>query len=74
VEQHTHYAELMLHASVDDFIKHSRATQPTFFDRGIPEVLSYARLVGLPEDKIRAACDHHRACYRATTTIPSTAC
>jgi predicted ATPase len=61
------YIEMMLERSVADFIKNSEATQPTFFDRGIPDVLCYARLIGLPVDGIRSACDEYR--YHRTVFI-----
>jgi predicted ATPase len=54
------YAELMLERSIADFVKHSGATEWTFFDRGIPDVLCYARLIGLQQDETQRACDGYR--------------
>jgi len=56
----TRYAELMLERSIADFVQHSTAQQPTFFDRGIPDVLCYARLIGMGEQAIRAACAKYK--------------
>ncbi len=61
------YAALMLERSIADFGKYSRAGQATFFDRGIPDVLCYARLIGLQEDGIRSACEQYR--YNRTVFI-----
>lgn len=56
----TRYTELMLAQSIADYAKHSGATAPTFFDRGIPDVLCYARLIGLRLDEIQHACRQYR--------------
>ncbi len=54
------YTALMLGRSIADFEKYSRAGLAMFFDRGIPDVLCYARLIGLQEDGIRSACERYR--------------
>lgn len=46
-ENRARYAELMLEGSVNLY-KQADAAVPTFFDRGIPDVLAYVRLTGLP--------------------------
>lgn len=56
----TRYTEMMLRRSVADFVKHSDAPSPTFFDRGIPDVLCYARLINLGQHEIKMACDKYR--------------
>ena len=56
----TRYTELMLARSIADFELHAGSGQPAFFDRGIPDVLCYARLTGLKEEEIRQACDRCR--------------
>jgi predicted ATPase len=60
------YTELMLARSVASYLEHKDAADPTFFDRGIPDVLCYARLIGLPSIAgIRSVC----ATYRYNSTV-----
>jgi predicted ATPase len=40
------YASLMLKRSVEDYLKHSTATHATFFDRGILDTFTHARVSG----------------------------
>jgi len=55
------YTRLMLERSVQAYRQHARGLHPTFFDRGIPDTLGYARLIGLRVDQfIRRACDQYR--------------
>lgn len=55
------YTELMLQRCVQSFVQNSPAESITFADRGIPDTLCYARLIGLKkEDGIRAACATYR--------------
>jgi predicted ATPase len=55
------YTRLMLERSIDSYVAHTPASQPTFSDRGIPDTLCYARLIGLADDGfIREACRRHR--------------
>jgi predicted ATPase len=55
------YCRLMLERSVASYQKHAASTETIFFDRGIPDTLCYARLIGSPlEDEILAACEMHR--------------
>jgi predicted ATPase len=56
----TRYTEMMLERSIADYVKHSASGAPTFFDRGIPDVLCYARLICLREREIQQACDEYR--------------
>ena len=56
-----HYTRLMFDRSVRSFKAHTAATEPTFSDRGIPDVLCYARLIGFKDDNpIRRACKEFR--------------
>ena len=55
------YTTFMLQRSVDSYLVHTPALQPTFSDRGIPDTLGYARLIGLREQgPIEAACRLYR--------------
>lgn len=55
------YTQLMLQGSIEVYKANSSATRPTFFDRGIPDVLCHARLIGLDGiADIEAACENYR--------------
>jgi predicted ATPase len=55
------YAELMLERSIASFTAHTPAAKPVFADRGIPDTLCYARLIGLSDTRtMEEAC----RCYR----------
>src|SRR5581483_1328472 len=55
------YTNLMLERSIESYREHMPASKPTFSDRGIPDTLGYARLIGLADDGfIRSACDEYR--------------
>lgn len=55
------YTALMLQRSIESFQKHTPASRPTVADRGIPDTLAYARLIGLPDtDPIEDACRQYR--------------
>jgi predicted ATPase len=58
------YARLMLQRSVDSYLRHTPAFNPMFSDRGIPDTLGYARLIGLCADellqRIDTACRRYR--------------
>jgi predicted ATPase len=55
------YTHLMLQRSIDSYREHASTTKPTFFDRGIPDTLCYAHLIGLQETApIKVACDKLR--------------
>ena len=43
----TQYTELMLRRSIESFLSLEAALAPTFCDRGIPDVLCYARIIQL---------------------------
>ena len=59
------YTQLMLQRSVDSFIQHTASPQTMFADRGIPDTLCYARLIGLAsQESIRRACDQYRYASR----------
>ena len=51
----------MLQRSIDSFQEHTPAVKPSFTDRGIPDTLAYARLIGLSETGfIEIACRLYR--------------
>ena len=55
------YTHLMLERSIDSFLAHTPALRPAFSDRGIPDTLCYARLIGLPDTSfIEQACARYR--------------
>ena len=55
------YTELMLSRSIESFLTLKQASLPTFCDRGIPDVLCYARIISLPEVReILSACEQFR--------------
>lgn len=55
------YTKRMLEASIASFMEHASGTEAGFSDRGIPDSLCYARLVGLREDPaLRDACERYR--------------
>lgn len=60
-KDHALFAQLMLERSIESYHAHSSANRPTFFDRGIPDSLAYARLIDLPDKKtLQKACHHYR--------------
>jgi predicted ATPase len=55
------YTELMLKRSIQSYEEHSPSGRATFSDRGIPDTLGYARLIGLPDVRsILTACNQYR--------------
>lgn len=55
------YTRLMLQRSIDSFLEHTPARQTMFSDRGIPDTLCYARLIGLQDEgNIQKACAEYR--------------
>jgi len=55
------YTRLMLERSIESYKTHSAHAGPVFFDRGIPDTLGYARLIGLADEAlIREACQLYR--------------
>lgn len=62
------YTSLMLERSIESYKAHSAQTGPVFFDRGIPDTLGYARLMGLADDSfIRNACQLY--CYASVVFL-----
>jgi predicted ATPase len=51
------FAEMMLEWEVRSYLEALQGTGPTFFDRGVPDVLGYLRLIGetIPEHMSKAA-------------------
>lgn len=65
------YCRLMLERSIVSYLEHALSEGTTFFDRGIPDTLCYARLIGSPlEDEILTACDSYRYLGWAFLTPP----
>jgi predicted ATPase len=65
------YADLMLERSIESFQRHTPAPSPTFCDRGIPDTLCYARLIGLSvTDPIKAASRLYRYATRVFLAPP----
>src|SRR5213076_2683423 len=55
------YTLLMLERSIASYLANTPASGPTFSDRGIPDTLCYARLIGPSrEGLIRDACRQYR--------------
>jgi predicted ATPase len=57
----TAYTALMLERSIASYVEHLHAEKPTFADRGIPDTLAYARMIGLGgTESIERACRQYR--------------
>lgn len=54
------FVELLLSRALYEYRRHASGTQPVLFDRGLPDVIAYARLFGLPCDGPIAAARRHR--------------
>lgn len=54
------FTELMLTAAVEDFQSRRDGAQPVFFDRGVPDIVAYARLFGIDDRAALAASNQHR--------------
>jgi predicted ATPase len=55
------YTQRMLQRSIDLYLRYTPAAQTTFSDRGIPDTLCYARLIGLTDvTSIESACREYR--------------
>jgi predicted ATPase len=55
------FTNLMLERSIESYRAYSSAKSPTFFDRGIPDSLAYASLIGLPDKKhLEEACHQYQ--------------
>lgn len=54
------YAELMLDRGLQDYAAMRAAEGPVFFDRGVPELVGYFEMMGLPVPPhfVRAAAQH----------------
>ena len=65
------YTDMMLARSIESYRAHTPSLQETFCDRGIPDTLGYARLIGLEEDAaIRIACERYRYASRVFLAPP----
>src|SRR5579863_738191 len=57
------YADLMMERSISSYLENSGCLAPTSVDRGIPDTLCYAGIIGLHADAIaqmRQICDTYR--------------
>jgi predicted ATPase len=55
------YTRIMLQRSIESFLDSTPALKPMFSDRGIPDTLCYARLIGMrDQDYIEDACRRYR--------------
>ena len=54
------FVELLLSRALYEHRRHAGGIQPVLFDRGLPDVIAYARLFGLPCDGPVAAARRHR--------------
>lgn len=73
------YAQRMLERSVTSYLEHASTGSPVFFDRGIPDSLCAARLMGLTEPEagraalqqaLQAACARYRYAQRVFLAPP----
>ena len=57
----TAYLGLMLTRYVDSYLQYQHAHKATFFDRGLPDTLGYARLISSPNEReVKTACQRYR--------------
>lgn len=54
------FLDLMLERSLGDFAEHADARRPVLFDRGLPDLIAYARLFGLDAAPAESAARAHR--------------
>ena len=54
------FTQLMLSRAIKHHREHRGREGPVLFDRGLPDVLGYARLFGLPETQAAMAAQAHR--------------
>ena len=55
------FTQLMLQRSIEYYAQHTPAADVMFADRGIPDTIYYARLIGLAHsEEIWTACKHYR--------------
>jgi predicted ATPase len=55
------FTDLMLQRSIESYLEHAPTRSPIFTDRGIPDTLGYAWLIGLEDTgEIEGACREYR--------------
>ena len=54
------FVELLLSRALYEYRRHTGGTHTVLFDRGLPDVIAYARLFGLPCDGTVAAAQRYR--------------
>ncbi|MBZ5657401.1 MAG: AAA family ATPase [Acidobacteriia bacterium] len=63
------YTRLMLQRSVAGYLQHTPALSPVFSDRGIPDTLCYARLIGLHDSDLISSIQDACRRYRYAPTV-----
>ena len=64
------YTEIMLERSIAAFLENATIQETTFFDRGIPDTLCYARLVDLEEVQAATASGTYRYATKVFAAPP----
>jgi predicted ATPase len=65
------FTQRMLQRSIESYHANLSATEPTFFDRGIPDSLAYAGLINLPDkEDLQSACRQYRYAARVFVAPP----
>lgn len=65
------FAKLMLDRSVESYLTHANTTLSTLVDRGIPDTLCYAGIIGITETtEIESACAEYRYNQRVFIAPP----
>jgi len=54
------FTELMLTTAIEDLQSRREAAEPFFFDRGVPDIVAYARLFGTDDRAALEASNQHR--------------
>ena len=54
------FVELMLDRAMADYHRHAASDEPVLFDRGLPDLITYAGHFGLDTSEIEVACQTYR--------------
>lgn len=55
------FAQLMLDRSIDSYLAHANTAKVIFVDRGIPDTLCYAGIIGMQDTaEIESTCNEYR--------------
>lgn len=63
------YTRLMLQQSIHSYLQHSCVREPMFADRGLPDTLGYARLIGLPNQSLMRTIEDSCRQYRYSPLV-----